>query len=181
MTWIVAGAMVVSSGIGALSSNNAANTQTEAANQASATQQNIFNQQAALQEPFRQAGIAGQNRQMELLGLGGNTAAQGYGSLASGEFTPANFLANQDPGYAFRMSEGLKALDRSAAARGGLLSGGTLKGIQQYGQGLASGEYQNAFNRGKDLPLKSTRTLSIGTKHLARPLSTRFSLLRVKD
>ena len=52
-----------------------------------------------------------------------------------------------DPGYAFRMSEGMKALERSAAARGGLLSGATLKGVQQYGQGLASQEYQNAFNR----------------------------------
>jgi hypothetical protein len=45
------------------------------------------------------------------------------------------------------MSEGMKALDRSAASRGGLLSGATLKGAQAYGQGLASQEYQNAFNR----------------------------------
>jgi hypothetical protein len=53
----------------------------------------------------------------------------------------------QDPGYAFRMSEGMKGLERSAAARGGLLSGGTLKGIQRFGQDMASQEYQNAFNR----------------------------------
>jgi hypothetical protein len=53
----------------------------------------------------------------------------------------------QDPGYAFRMSEGMKGLERSAAARGGLLSGGTLKGIQRFGQDLASQEFQNAFNR----------------------------------
>jgi hypothetical protein len=53
----------------------------------------------------------------------------------------------QDPGYAFRQSEGMKALERSAAARGGLLSGGTLKGIQRFGQDLASQEYGNAFNR----------------------------------
>ena len=52
-----------------------------------------------------------------------------------------------DPGYAFRQSEGMKALERSAAARGGLLSGGTMKGIQRFGQELASQEYQNAFNR----------------------------------
>ena len=52
-----------------------------------------------------------------------------------------------DPGYGFRMSEGMKALERSAAARGGLLSGATLKGVQRYGQDLASQEYQNAFNR----------------------------------
>jgi hypothetical protein len=52
-----------------------------------------------------------------------------------------------DPGYGFRMSEGMKALERSAAARGGLLSGATLKGTQRFGQDLASQEYQNAFNR----------------------------------
>ena len=54
---------------------------------------------------------------------------------------------NADPGYAFRMSEGMKALERSAAARGGLLSGSTLKGITRFGQDTAAGEYQNAFNR----------------------------------
>jgi hypothetical protein len=52
-----------------------------------------------------------------------------------------------DPGYAFRMSEGLKSLDRQAAARGGLISGGALKAAQRYGQDLGSQEYQNAFNR----------------------------------
>jgi hypothetical protein len=53
----------------------------------------------------------------------------------------------QDPGYSFRMSEGMKGLERSAAARGGLLSGSTLKGIQRFGQDLGSQEYMNAFNR----------------------------------
>lgn len=53
----------------------------------------------------------------------------------------------QDPGYAFRLQEGLKALDRQAAARGGLISGGALKASQRYGQDLASQEYMNAFNR----------------------------------
>lgn len=52
-----------------------------------------------------------------------------------------------DPGYAFRLSEGMKALERSAAAKGGLLSGATLKGITRFGQDTASGEYMNAFNR----------------------------------
>jgi hypothetical protein len=52
-----------------------------------------------------------------------------------------------DPGYAFRMKEGLKGLDQQAAARGGLISGNALRGAQQYGQDLGSQEYQNAFNR----------------------------------
>ncbi len=53
----------------------------------------------------------------------------------------------QDPGYAFRLSEGQKALDRSAAARGGLQSGAALKAAARYGQDMGSQEYQNAFNR----------------------------------
>lgn len=56
-----------------------------------------------------------------------------------------NFKA--DPGYQFRLDQGLQAMDRSAAARGGLQSGAALKGAQQYGQNLASNEYNNAFNR----------------------------------
>lgn len=61
------------------------------------------------------------------------------------DFGTADFEA--DPGYAFRRSEGMKALERSAAARGSLMSGSTLKGIQRFGQDLASQEYTNAFNR----------------------------------
>jgi len=52
-----------------------------------------------------------------------------------------------DPGYGFRLKEGLRALESSAAARGGLLSGNAMRGITRYGQGLASDEYTNAFNR----------------------------------
>jgi hypothetical protein len=51
------------------------------------------------------------------------------------------------PGYQFRLGEGLKALERSAAARGTLLTGGTLKGLQRYAQDYASNEYQNRFNQ----------------------------------
>jgi hypothetical protein len=60
-------------------------------------------------------------------------------------FTMDKFQA--DPGYAFRLGEGTKALERSAAARGGLLSGGTGKALQRFGQEMGSQEYTNAFNR----------------------------------
>lgn len=53
----------------------------------------------------------------------------------------------QDPGYAFRLAEGQKAIERSAAARGGLQSGSALKAAARFGQDLGSQEYQNAFNR----------------------------------
>lgn len=70
--------------------------------------------------------------------------APGFGKYAR-DFGMEDF--QQDPGYAFRMSEGLKALDRQAAARGGLISGAALKGAQRFGQEAASQEYTNAFNR----------------------------------
>jgi hypothetical protein len=107
----------------------------------------MFGTQIELQEPFREAGLEGQNRLLSLLGLGKDQSAADFGKYASAEFTPEQFKNYQDPGYAFRMSEGIKALDRTAAARGGLMSGAQLKGINQYGQDLASQEYQNAFNR----------------------------------
>jgi hypothetical protein len=53
----------------------------------------------------------------------------------------------QDPGYGFRLKEGLRALESSAAARGGLLSGNQMRGVTRFGQELGSQEYTNAFNR----------------------------------
>jgi len=81
---------------------------------------------------------------LESLGLGGNAGAAGYGQYAR-DFGMSDFQA--DPGYAFRLAEGQKALERSAAARGGLISGGALKAATRYGQDMASQEYQNAYNR----------------------------------
>jgi hypothetical protein len=52
-----------------------------------------------------------------------------------------------DPGYQFRLEEGQKALERSAAARGGVLSGRSAKEAVRYGQGLGAQEYGAAFNR----------------------------------
>ena len=67
-----------------------------------------------------------------------------FGSLLR-QFTGKD-LAN-DPGYQFRLGEGMKALDRSASARGGMYSGAQLKGLNRYNQDYASNEFTNAFNR----------------------------------
>jgi hypothetical protein len=145
MAGFVAAAVVGSALIGSSASKSAARTQAGAAADATAAQERMFERQVELQEPFREAGLAGQNRLLQLLGLGEDKTAKDFGKYASAEFGMDKFTA--DPGYAFRMSEGMKGLERSAAARGGLLSGSALKGIQRYGQDLASQEYQNAFNR----------------------------------
>lgn len=54
---------------------------------------------------------------------------------------------DDDAGYKFRLSEGNKALENSAAAKGSVLSGGQLKALAGYNQGLASQEYQAAYGR----------------------------------
>jgi len=123
---------------------NAAETQAGAANRAADLEYKMFKENQAAQKPFLEAGYKGQNKLMDLLGLSANTGAAGYGSAAR-NFGMSDF--EQDPGYAFRMSEGLKALDRTAAARGGMLSGAALRGATRYGQDMASQEYQNAYNR----------------------------------
>lgn len=146
---------IVAAGIGAAASvgggliarsgaKKAGRAQERAAETAAAQQERMFQRQTELQEPFRQGGITAQQEIMKLLGIGGDATAPGYGSMARA-FGKPDFEA--DPGYAFRQAEGMKALERSAAARGGLMSGSTLKGIQRFGQDLASQEYQNAFNR----------------------------------
>ena len=115
-----------------------------------AFQKQIYEQQRTDLAPYREAGLAGQNKLLNYLGIGpiANAATDpNYGKYATAEFTPEAFLANKDPGYGFRMSEGLKAVDRQAAARGGLISGAALKASQRFGQDMASQEYTNAFNR----------------------------------
>jgi len=83
-------------------------------------------------EPWRKTGEQANNRLVRMLGLDGQPAA--------------NF-ASDDPGYAFRLQEGQRQVDNSAAARGSTLSGAALKALQRYGQGMASQEFQNSFNR----------------------------------
>ena len=144
VTGTVAGAGLLGGLISSSGQQSAASTQAGAADRSAQLQKEMFDLQRAGQEPYRQAGLTSQNRLMELMGLGGNTGAEGYGRYAK-DFSMGDF--NADPGYAFRLSEGQKALDRQAAARGGLMSGGALKAAQRYGQEMGSQEYQNAFNR----------------------------------
>lgn len=54
---------------------------------------------------------------------------------------------SSSPSYAFRRDEGQRALERSAAARGGLFSGGTGRELERYGSDFASTEFENDFNR----------------------------------
>ena len=73
----------------------------------------------------------------------GTDATKRLSDLAGEKFQ----FSQDDPSYKWRLQQGQQALERSAAARGSLLGGGTAKAMARYSQGLASTEYQNAFNR----------------------------------
>jgi len=142
MTFWVAGAVVGSSLISSMGASDAASTAAEASGRASdasvGEQRRQYDLNRTDQAPFLTAGTGAVNQLAAGLAPGGQFASA----------TPFNFQYNQntDPGYGFRFSEGMKALDRSAASRGGLLSGATLRGATRIGQDLAAGSRQNAFN-----------------------------------
>ena len=125
------GAAILGGSLAGRGASKAADVQAASADRASQLEREMFERNIELNAPFREAGVNALNKLVPLTD---------YKNFGMDQF-------RADPGYAFRMSEGMKGLERSAAARGGLLSGGTLKGIQRFGQDMASQEYQNAFNR----------------------------------
>lgn len=130
-----------------IASENAAKAQTDAAKlssdtalttsrEANAMLQQQYEQGRADLQPWRAAGTEALSQQSAGLQPGGDF---------NRDFTLTDFV--KDPGYQFRLDEGRKALEGSAAARGTMLSGGTLKALTQYGQDYASGEFSTAYNR----------------------------------
>ena len=128
---MVATAIVGSAVIGAAGSSSAASTQASSADKAAELQYQQYKDEVARQKPFYDAGVGA---------LQELAAASRYDPFDMTKFTA-------DPGYAFRLSEGQRGLDRSAAARGGMISGNALRDAARYGQNMGSQEYMNAFNR----------------------------------
>lgn len=126
---IMAGGSIGAAAIGAHAAGSAADKQVQAAREVQ-----------ALYEPFREAGTGAVGELSDLLGPKGELR-QGW----EGEFKAPT--VTDDPGFRFRLEEGQQAIERSAAARGGLTTGGTLKAIDRYSQDLASQEYEKAWNR----------------------------------
>jgi len=145
----------------------AAKIQAAAADKATQLQKDMYDRTRADLAPWRAAGeeALGYTGQQD---AAGNWIARPSGGLRTFNQDNADFQMNPfefrtgmnqnadgsavadpyaDPSYAFRFSEGLKAVENSAAAKGMLRSGNTLKAISDYGQGSASQEYNNAFNR----------------------------------
>ena len=137
---IVSGVGNVVGGIaGASAAEKAAETQAAAADRAVQLQREMYEKSLELGKPYYEAGV------------------NALGKLTRGEILP-------EPGYAFRLGEGMKALERVQAARGNMLSGGALKAGQRYAQDLASQEYGNAYNRLANIAgLGQTATTQAGT------------------
>jgi hypothetical protein len=101
----------------------------------------MFNTAQAAEQPYNTVGQGAVNTLAGLYGINGTGAGTGAPSQASlNAFT-------QSPDYAFALQQGNQALQRSAAAGGTLISGGQLKAAQEFGQGLASQQYGNYYNR----------------------------------
>lgn len=104
---------------------------------------------AKTQAASAQAGIDEVKRQFDLgradlepwRTAGGQAIGQGYAMLQPGYDYTAS------PGYQFRLDEGLRGVQNSAAAKGLLQSGGTLKGIDKYAEGMAAQDFNDQFNR----------------------------------
>jgi hypothetical protein len=153
--WAMAGANLVSGLMGADAAKSAANTQAQSAANALDFQKQQFN---TIQQQGAAGRAAGYNalNQLGALGSGtygmydasGNPTGQGVGTgYLTKQFSPEDFAAGIDPGYAFRKQQGEEATNRLANAGGGMISGNALTGLANYSQGIASQEYGNAFNR----------------------------------
>lgn len=128
---------------GANASSQAAGQYQQALQQAQQFMQDQEKQGLGNYQPYLQGGAQASGMLSQLLGT------PGQGLLTPWDKTfqaPTEAEAEQTPGYQFQLHQGEGAIQNSAAAQGGLLSGGTLAGLNQYAQGLASTNYQNTFN-----------------------------------
>lgn len=124
--------------------NKAADAQRRAAEDSNELQKYIFDQTRQDNLPALGARNSALTQLQQLLGIGKNNGLSTFGML-NRPFTGANL--QNDPGYQFGLGQGTQALERSAAARGGLYSGATMKALQRYGQDYAGTKFNEAFNR----------------------------------
>lgn len=122
---VPAAASIGSALIGSNAARSAANTQAAAADRSADVQREIFQQQRADLEPWRQAGV---NALAPLVAATGETYTQ-------------------SPGYDFRFREGIRAIDNAASRRGMVDSGARDKALMRFGQGIAADDYNTWYNR----------------------------------
>ena len=131
-----------SAAYGAHQARKGTKAQVEAGDRASALEQQSAADQLKLQRQIWEKQQADQKPYLEQGTYGINT----LGALMRPNADTSAILKN-DPSYQFRLKQGQQALDRSSAARGMGYSGAQLKAAQDYGQGMASTEFGNYYNR----------------------------------
>ncbi len=164
MGWVAGGIAVAglaSAYMGSQASKSAAQTQADAANNATAANNAALEKQLAASQPWRTAGETAVNQLSTMTQPGG---------AATKEFNYGPFNYSADPGYAFRLKEGMNAMNATAAARGGLISGNAIKAGQTYGQEMGTQEYANAFNRYLTNYSNAQNTFQLNRNNLLQPL-----------
>lgn len=125
---IIGGGLSLLGGIfGGKGAKKAAKAQVAAADKGIAEQQRQYDQTRADFAPWREAG------------------GQAIGSLSA--MLQPGYDHTTSPGYQFRFGEGQRAVESSGASKGMLMSGGTLKDLTRFGQGIAADDFNDQFNR----------------------------------
>jgi len=139
MTWWVAGATVASSLIGGSAARSASSAQSDSAAAANETQRYMYDQTRADNAPFRETGLAANNKLTALMN----------GGQFDRRFTQQDL--NADPvyqnGLKFGLDQGTQGINRQAAAGGSFLSGATLKALTKYGNDYGSTKANESYNR----------------------------------
>lgn len=133
-TGAIIGGSVASAGAGLIGSSQASAAQTKAAKIAAQTQQVMYDQTRADLAPYRDIGTYAGNQLTNRLAELTSPIVMDQASLEA------------TPGYRFNLSQGLKAAQNSAAARGLGLSGAAIKGATTFATGLADSTFQNQFS-----------------------------------
>ena len=133
---------------GAILTSNAAgrasDKQLQGTRESNSTQKAMYDQTREDNMPALDARNASLQRMRELLGIGGDTASKGYGSLGGG-INPGD--VQSEAGYQFGLNQGLTAQSNQLGARGMRNSGAAIKAATRYGNDYATTKYDNAFNR----------------------------------
>ena len=125
---IIGGALSIGGAlIGSSAAGKASKAQQQAADQAIAEQRRQYDLTREDMAPWREAG------------------GKAIGSLS--DMLQPGYDHTTSPGYQFRFGEGQRAIEGGAASKGMLMSGGTLKDLVRYGQGVAADDFNQQFNR----------------------------------
>jgi hypothetical protein len=138
--------MIIDAIMRQIGNTSAAESMQNAVSNAERTTNKYYNKAEGYQQPYAEQGQKFYNTLGNMIRFGEfDMPADARYTEAQYQEKPFDFQA--DPGYQFRMQQGAAAVQGSAAAKGGALSGATMRALAKYGQNLASQEYSNAYNR----------------------------------